>query len=178
MTTFQCSSCGWTEKPCEHAKPPESREERYQRLAGNGGWIGVDLDATLAEYRWGHFTSQIGPPIAPMLERVKGWLSRGWEVRIFTARAATPEAVPAVEAWCEAHVGKRLVVTNVKDGNMIELWDDRVVQVVGNLGHPVEGADLLAIKYQAALLAIQRAIKKSEGGTVAEIARIAKEALG
>lgn len=38
------------------------------------GWIGVDLDGTLAEYHgWGN--GEIGDPVPAMLERVKKWLA-------------------------------------------------------------------------------------------------------
>lgn len=51
------------------------------------GWIGVDLDATLAEYHgWGD--GSIGQPVELMLRRVTGWLAEGREVRIFTARVS------------------------------------------------------------------------------------------
>lgn len=38
------------------------------------GWIGVDLDGTLAEYLGWQGMGHIGEPIAPMVERVKAWL--------------------------------------------------------------------------------------------------------
>ena len=40
------------------------------------GWIGVDLDGTLAKYStWNN--GQIGDPIPAMVERVKKWLLLG-----------------------------------------------------------------------------------------------------
>lgn len=113
------------------------------------GWIGVDLDGTLAEYDHWRGEDHIGPPIAPMVARVKGWLAEGREVRIFTARVYEPwviengfhmariskrEAVKVIEAWCLEHVGRVLPVTNEKDYGMVELWDDRAVQVIPNTG--------------------------------------------
>lgn len=111
-------------------------------------WIGVDLDGTLAHYeKWlGWIT--IGPAIPRMLARVKEWLVEGKEVRIFTARVAPEEdvcwitgqrftrqeIVEAVHLWCEANGLPRLPVTHEKDAQMIELWDDRCVQVVPNTG--------------------------------------------
>lgn len=50
------------------------------------GWIGVDLDGTLAEYDGWKGPSHIGKPIEPMVARVKEWLKEGKDVRIFTAR--------------------------------------------------------------------------------------------
>lgn len=99
------------------------------------GWIGVDLDGTLAFYdgdAWG-----IGAPIPKMLERVHKWLAEGREVRIFTARACVPAQIGIVSAWSKKHIGVELQVTNTKDFGMIELWDDRCVQVQSNTGELV-----------------------------------------
>lgn len=52
------------------------------------GWIGVDLDGTLAKYGERQWPDHIGEPIAPMVERIKQWLKQGVEVKIFTARVA------------------------------------------------------------------------------------------
>ena len=103
------------------------------------GWIGVDLDGTLAEYGGWQGPDHIGEPIERMLRRVKFWLFQGQEVRIFTARASVPEQIPPVEAWCEKHLGQKLQVTNQKDFGMIELWDDRAVQVEFNTGIRADG---------------------------------------
>ena len=43
------------------------------------------------------------------------------------------------ERWCEEHIGARLEVTATKDFEMIELWDDRCVQVIMNTGIPIRG---------------------------------------
>jgi hypothetical protein len=113
------------------------------------GWIGVDLDGTLAYYHtWGNLLS-FGDPIPVMQERVKQWLREGQEVRIMTARAAPPfscdyhgapltfaDVEKAIQDWTELHIGQRLPVTCCKDLNMIELWDDRCVQVEPNTGEP------------------------------------------
>lgn len=100
------------------------------------GWIGVDLDGTLAEYH-GFGNGEIGKPIPIMMERVKNWRKSGKEVRIFTARVCydkTGEVTRAVEVWCKKHVGEVLPVTCIKDYGMIELWDDRCVTVEPNTG--------------------------------------------
>lgn len=122
------------------------------------GWIGVDLDGTLAHYEGFVGPEHIGEPIPLMVQRVKNWLAQGKDVRIFTARidgAVTPSAVEiaatmpslgvdkfkdknlvraCIEAWCERYIGQKLPITNVKDFEMIELWDDRCVRVVANTG--------------------------------------------
>lgn len=105
------------------------------------GWIGVDLDGTLAEYHgWGG-PDGIGKPIPKMLERVINWLAEGREVRIFTARASDPEMIPAVHRWLDSHGLPRLEVTCQKDFAMVELWDDRAVQVEPNTGRRMDGQD-------------------------------------
>ena len=102
------------------------------------GWIGVDLDGTLAHYTGWLGPEHIGEPIIPMLARVNNWLALGKEVRIFTARASDPSQIPAVKKWL-ANLGLDLQVTNVKDFAMIELWDDRCVQVELNTGKRICG---------------------------------------
>jgi hypothetical protein len=103
------------------------------------GWIGVDFDGTLAHYEeWDG--GRIGAPVVLMVERVKGWLAQGIEVRIFTARISDPDrrthakVIEDIDAWCLEHIGQRLRVTNVKDFSLVELWDDRAVQVEKNTG--------------------------------------------
>ena len=54
------------------------------------GWIGVDLDGTLAHYDEFRGDDYVGEPIEPMVERVKQWLDEGKDVRIFTARKPHP----------------------------------------------------------------------------------------
>ena len=98
------------------------------------GWIGVDLDGTLAEYGGPLSHGTIGRPVPAMLARVRRWLAEGWEVRIFTARACVPEQIPPVQQWLQTHGLPPLVVTNVKDFGMLELWDDRAIQVEHNTG--------------------------------------------
>lgn len=103
------------------------------------GWIGVDLDGTLAMYTEWRGEHHIGPPVPAMVNRVKAWLAEGVRVKIFTARAAGGQKViKAIQDWCEEHVGARLEVTCIKDYGMIELWDDRAVQVVCNTGARVD----------------------------------------
>jgi NTP pyrophosphatase (non-canonical NTP hydrolase) len=107
------------------------------------GWIGVDLDGTLAHYeRWVR-PDDIGAPIAPMVGRVKGWLADDWDVRIFTARGsldAADEALayPAIRRWCAEHLGQELPITNRKDVFMVALYDDRAFRVGKNTGHPCD----------------------------------------
>lgn len=113
------------------------------------GWIGVDLDGTLALYEGWKGSEHIGEPIPAMVERVKAWLANGQEVRIFTARVYSDGskerdreaylATRLIHHWCLEHLGAVLPVTCVKDFAMIELWDDRAVRVVMNEGRPCCG---------------------------------------
>lgn len=108
------------------------------------GWIGVDLDGTLAKYDGWISENHIGDPILPMAIRVCRWLAAGRDVRIFTARVCNdPEGKIAlvIQGWCKEHLGQVLPVTNKKDYQMVELWDDRCVQVTPNLGTRADGKD-------------------------------------
>ena len=115
------------------------------------GWIGVDLDGTLAHYDCWVAPDVIGDPVPLMLERVKSWRRRGIDVRIFTARVAFDETVngfeiseiarTAIQRWCHKHLGEELRITCVKDLSMVELWDDRCVQIVANTGKRADGHD-------------------------------------
>lgn len=104
------------------------------------GWIAVDLDGTMAHYNSGDGVAKIGAPIMVMVNRVRRWISEGREVRIFTARVAQGEVHEIahqrrmIEDWSERIVGKRLVVTCIKDFQMDELYDDRCVAVEPNTG--------------------------------------------
>lgn len=98
------------------------------------GWIGVDLDGTLATYDGWKGPEHIGEPVAPMVERVRYWLKADIEVRIFTARASIPEYIPPVHAWLAEQGLPALKVTNQKDFDMLQLWDDRAVRVEHNTG--------------------------------------------
>ena len=102
------------------------------------GWYGTDFDGTLA-YHSGGDTNELGEPIPLMLARVKQWLKEGKEVRIVTARACFPFMILQVNAWCKKHGLGNLKVTNQKDFQMIELWDDRAVQIIPNTGKRADG---------------------------------------
>lgn len=112
------------------------------------GWIGVDLDKTLAHYDSGDYhrfgATYIGEPIMPMVEFVRALLSQGIEVKVFTARVDgeyNPQVKEAIQNWTEKYLGARLDVTNVKTMDMEVLYDDRAVQVIPNTGNLVVGAN-------------------------------------
>lgn len=105
------------------------------------GWIGVDLDGTVAIYGGWKGEEHIGDPIMPMIERIKRWRAEGVEVRIFTARVADEHAARIrgfIERWCLTHIGEVLPVTNIKDYEMDQFWDDRAIQVRANTGISIE----------------------------------------
>jgi hypothetical protein len=119
--------------------------------AGQGGWIGCDLDATLAKYDGWVAPDHIGEPIMPMLRRVTAHLARGEEVRIFTARVysdGTPKrnmevaiARQAITEWCLKHIGLALEITCTKDFGMKFLYDDRAIQIEPNTGRRADGEE-------------------------------------
>lgn len=129
-------------------------------------WIGVDFDGTLAHYDKWVAPDHCGRPVQAMVDRVKAWRAAGREVRIFTARVYpitevitgypvlqfVPEqyradlpyryrdvitAAQAIQDWSRLYLGEVLPITCVKDYDMIELYDDRAVQVRPNTGELV-----------------------------------------
>ncbi len=116
------------------------------------GWIGVDLDGTLAEYH-GWDGGNIGRPIPNMVRRVRWWIANHRDVRIFTARVAETlsrneqgvvddhafamDQRLRITAWCIENIGVVLPITATKDFGMIELWDDRCVHVEINTGRVI-----------------------------------------
>lgn len=132
------------------------------------GWIGVDLDGTLAQYDGWKGVDHIGLPVPKMLDRVKAWLAEGADVRIFTARTCREDEADMIWAvceasgtepdpdelhilqeaarvrkviglWCKQHVGQVLPITHKKNFSMMQLWDDRAIQVVENTGVRADG---------------------------------------
>ena len=115
----------------------------------DGGWIGVDLDGTLAFHDKFSSLEHIGSPIPDMQNRVLKWLEDGVDVRIFTARASrvlqdpslAEEVCRPIIDWCVKHLGRPLPITCFKDFKMVELWDDRCVSVESNTGRIIGSHD-------------------------------------
>ena len=118
-------------------------------MSEHKGWIGVDLDGTLAEYRGWKGAGHIGDPVPRMLARVKAWVGEGQQVKIFTARVSpmacgnSPTVLEGVrkviQEWCRLHIGKLLEITHEKDMAMMQLWDDRCIQIIPNTGLRADG---------------------------------------
>jgi hypothetical protein len=117
------------------------------------GWVGFDLDKTIAvddgDWKGPH---HIGEPIWPMIVLMKRLIAEGTEVRIFTARVSgkysmTPavrrqaESIErSIKVWALDVVGCDIVVTCVKDWDMLYFYDDKARQVVENKGVTVQQA--------------------------------------
>ena len=101
----------------------------------SNGWVGVDLDGTLAVYDKWRGVFHIGAPIPQTVDLVKSLLEEGIEVRIFTARVQEgSDAIEAIIRWCAEHIGVILPVTDRKDFSMVYMVDDRAVAVERNTG--------------------------------------------
>jgi hypothetical protein len=106
--------------------------------------IGVDLDGTLVKW-YGtssaeYVPDKLGEPIVEMVNRVKVWLSKGYEVVIFTARAHPAHTVDAdiakmaIRKWCRETFGVELEITCMKDPMMTRIYDDRAITVEKDTG--------------------------------------------
>ena len=130
------------------------------------GWYGFDLDGTLAKYDKWEGIDHIGEPVKRMVDLIKKMHAEGKVVKIMTARVAPrrledgtigeqftwltrePSSDPDakytatryIQDWCEetAQLGFIPEIVYQKDHLMLELYDDRVKQVVPNEGLLVE----------------------------------------
>ena len=125
----------------------------------DGHYYGVDWDGTTVEYHGWAKWDKFGAPIPKMVERIRGWLADGDEVRIITARVSHDDSVigtckvtgetftnvqmkHAIASECERIFGQRLRVQAWKCWRMAELWDDRAVGLVANTGETLVDAAL------------------------------------
>ena len=126
------------------------------------GWYGFDLDGTLAKYDGWRGIDHIGEPIEPMVDLIKKMHDEGKVVKILTARISPHKledgtvgesyiTIPDGEGganrnyahqfindWCHFNLGFIPEIVYQKDHLMLELYDDRVKQVVPNEGLLVE----------------------------------------
>lgn len=111
------------------------------------GWIGFDLDGTLADSgdngtidAPGGPIDIIGAPIVPMIDELLRLYNQGIGIKICTARVATENLdrralqVYLIQRWCIDNLGMLLPITCQKDFNMILLYDDRCVCVERDTG--------------------------------------------
>lgn len=98
------------------------------------GWIGFGLDGTLVKYDEWEGIEHFGEVIPKMMDRLKQHRAEGDRVKIFTARAHDPKAVPHIRKWLIEQGLNEVGITNVKDFSMKILYDDRCVQVIPNTG--------------------------------------------
>lgn len=89
------------------------------------GWIGFDLDGTLARYDSNMQPTEIGEPIAPMVELARSYLEQGFEVRILTARVSVPEVTPEYLDRVREHLEKH-GLGHVSPREHIERWVSQV----------------------------------------------------
>ena len=130
---------GWPQGDSEKAMAwAESKWAEHQKTlnksAAATGTIAVDLDGTLAKDDGWKGIEHIGEPVPAMLDRVKEWISNGKNVVIFTARANDSKAIPYIEKWLEENGIGGLKITNVKTGDIDEIWDNIAVRVETNTG--------------------------------------------
>ena len=114
------------------------------------GWIGFDLDGTLAVYDHWRGEGHIGEPVPAMVALVKRFIRQGeYDVKIMTARVshhgrdlAQREAnTLLIRAWCKVNIGQELEVTSEKDWAMADLYDDRCHRVEKNTGRVIGGVN-------------------------------------
>ena len=106
----------------------------------------VDFDGTLVEDSGWKGFRHVGRPIPEMVKKVRGWLSQGDEIILFTARLSPCKefdptlegldsfAVKAMlENWCVENLGQKLKVTNEKQGYGY-FYDDWGIGIIRNSG--------------------------------------------
>lgn len=101
------------------------------------GWVGVDLNGTLARYDEGQPSNHIGVPVPKMLARVRAWLDQTITVKVVTVRANDPVQILKIRQWLDGQGLQEVEITDRKDPDCREMWDDRAVQVVPNTGEMV-----------------------------------------
>jgi hypothetical protein len=95
-------------------------------------WIGFDLDGTIAETING---DGIGLPIKPMIDLLlKIHQEKKYEVKIFTARAESPEKVVKIRDWLDFYGLPKLDITNVKDSFCALIIDNIAMRVYKDRG--------------------------------------------
>lgn len=146
----------------------ENLDKNKEKSVPKQPWVGVDLDGTLVPSSAFKGIHQVGNPIPNMLARVKDWVEAGIIVKIMTARASHPDGIPPVKKWLKKHGLPDLEVTNQKDFFMLELWDDRAIQVIEDTGKPVLGSSILSFPKVEKLLLDKKKEKAKQTSEVVE----------
>ncbi len=121
-------------EPCGQGEIPAEGQGETLQDRPVGPWIGVDLDGTLAVYTRGVPLTDVGEPVPAMVALVRKMISNGVRVKIFTARAGDEKQVPVIHKWLKSNGLPELEITNIKDYDMLRLYDDRCIQVEANTG--------------------------------------------
>lgn len=104
------------------------------------GWVGIDLDGTLAAWGKSWDGWSIHEPIPKMVEKVKWLIENNIPWKIMTARVGSEDNSwnqgqrQLIQYWCQEHLGGVPEVTATKDYHMVILWDDRAWNVVLDTG--------------------------------------------
>ena len=96
--------------------------------------IAIDFDKTIAEYESGTFEpGVVGKPIAGAVAFLKALRQMGFNVTVFSVRAATPEGKRAIEQWIGKYAyGLVDGVTHEKLGFFDVFIDDRAIHFDGD----------------------------------------------
>lgn len=120
------------------------KDQQTAKIASDyQGWIGVDLDGTLAVHEGAFDPTYVGDPIPSMLKFVQWLIQSGETVKIMTARASDQDHIPVVEDWLEKNGLAGVEVTNIKDPGMKMLIDDRAVRAGKNQGLSLEDEQMV-----------------------------------
>jgi hypothetical protein len=119
----------------------------------SGGFVGFDLDGTLAKYIGPHGNTEIGDPIinspdgkpTPYEIAIK-LHTMGLPTCCFSARAMWPGETPKIRKWLNKHGLPHMDITFQKNSNMICFFDDRSISVEENTGKILGGRIPLLIK--------------------------------
>ena len=114
------------------------------------GWVGFDLDGTIAQYTTFQGWDHIGPPVPGFVNLIKKLRAFGIPCKILTARASAEsralnditfeQVEKVVQDWTEKYIGERLPVVTEKSASMICFFDDSAVQVNKNMGTLTAGS--------------------------------------
>ena len=114
------------------------------------GWVGFDLDGTIAQYTEFKGWQHIGDPVPGFIYLIKKLRAAGITCKIFTARCSAEsraidgltfeQVEKVIQDWTEKYIGERLPVTAEKGCSMIFFFDDSAVQVDKNTGNLTAGS--------------------------------------